>query len=102
MIVEIKKNGNIYRQEYRRGKSQDKLQVVGVTEETGTKITFKPDPLIFSETITFDAEVLRVHLQQCAFLNRALKITFSDLRNPEKIKSLTFAMKVESRNMSPT
>lgn len=90
LVVEIKKNGNIYRQEYRRGKSQDKLQVVGVTEETGTKITFKPDPLIFSETTTFDSEVLRVHLQQCAFLNRGLKITFSDLRNPEKVKAYTF------------
>lgn len=90
LMVEIKKNGKIYKQEYRRGKPQHKLQEIGVTEETGTKITFKPDPLIFAETQTFDFEVLRVHLQQCAFLNRGLKITLADLRNPEKPKNLTF------------
>lgn len=90
LTVEIKKNGKIYKQEYKRGKAQHKLQEIGVTEETGTKITFKPDPLIFTETQTFDFEVLRVHLQQCAFLNRGLKITLSDLRNPDKEKNLTF------------
>lgn len=90
LTVEIKKNGKIYKQEYQRGKAQHKLQEIGVTEETGTKITFKPDPLIFTETQTFDFEVLRVHLQQCAFLNRGLKITLSDLRNPDKEKNLTF------------
>ncbi len=88
--VEIKKNGKVYQQEYSRGKRLHNLQEVGVTEETGTKVTFKPDTTIFTETISFDYEVLRVHLQQCAFLTRGLRISFSDSRDPEKIKSVSY------------
>ncbi|MDD3999295.1 MAG: DNA topoisomerase (ATP-hydrolyzing) subunit B [Bacilli bacterium] len=88
--VEIKKNGKIYWQEYSRGQKLHNLSETGVTEENGTRVRFKPDATIFTETIAFDFEVLRVHLQQCAFLNKGLKITFSDLRDPEKTKTVTY------------
>ena len=88
--VEIKKDGKIYQQEYERGKKLHKIVEVGTTEETGTCITFKPDAEIFKETTTFDYETLRVHLQQCAFLNRGLKISLTDSRNPDNVKSVTY------------
>ena len=88
--VEIKKDGKIYQQEYRKGKKMHPLQEIGTTEESGTKISFKPDSEIFKETTTFDYEVLRHHLQQCAFLNRGLRINLTDSRNPDNVKAVRY------------
>ena len=87
--VEIHKNGKKYEQEYQRGKRLYKLRVIGETEEHGTRVTFHPDPEIFKEGIVYDYETLRVRLQQCAFLNKGLKITLSDRRN-EDVKEVIY------------
>ena len=87
--VEIHKNGKKYEQEYQRGKRLYKLRVIGETEEHGTRVTFHPDPEIFKEGIVYDYETLRVRLQQCAFLNKGLKITLSDRRN-EEVKEVIY------------
>ena len=54
MEVEIKRNGNIYKQCYEKGKAVTKLEVIGESKKTGSKTTFWPDPEIFSETTVFD------------------------------------------------
>ena len=54
--AEIKRNGNIYRQSYRRGEKTGELEIIGKSEKNGTKITFKADPEIFTETTTYNYE----------------------------------------------
>ena len=79
LIVEIKRDGKIYKQEYSRGFSKTKLAVVGncPKEQTGTTITFWPDEEIFS-TIKFDFSVLETRFREIAFLNAGLKLSFID------------------------
>ncbi len=78
--VEVKRNGNIYKQEFRRGETAGSLEIVGSTETTGTRITFKPDSTIF-EDVTFSNEILKQRLRELSFLNKGLKITLKDERN---------------------
>jgi len=79
LIVEIRKEGKVYRQEYSRGKPTTKLIVVGKVkdDESGTKIIFWPDEEIFS-TLEFDAKVLETRFREVAFLNAGLKIVLTD------------------------
>jgi DNA gyrase subunit B len=88
--VEICKDGKKYEQEYARGKRLYALREVGTTEEHGTVVTFRPDEDIFKETVEYDFETLRVRLQQCAFLNKSLRITLRDSRNPDRLKNVTY------------
>ncbi len=79
LVVEVKRNGNVYSQEYSRGEAVTKLKIVGrcLKEETGTKITFWPDPEIFS-VLDFDYKVLETRFREIAFLNAGLKIYLND------------------------
>ena len=79
LIVEIKKEGKIYRQEYSRGNPTTKLKVVGDCDrkETGTTVTFFPDEQIFSTT-TFKFKTLETRFREIAFLNAGLKIILKD------------------------
>ncbi len=78
MIIEIKKNGKIYQQEYSRGIVKTKLKVIGSCgNESGTKIIFWPDAEIFS-TVEFDYKVLETRFREIAFLNSGLKINLND------------------------
>lgn len=83
MEVEIKRNGNIYRQCYEKGKTVSKLEIVGESKKTGSKTTFWPDPEIFESTI-FDFDVLEHRLREMAFLNKGIKIVFKDERDGQK------------------
>src|SRR5690606_5759267 len=74
----------IYHQRYQRGVPDADLEVIGETEETGTKITFKPDPEIFTETTEFDFNILQNRLRELAFLNGGVKIILKDLRGEEE------------------
>lgn len=77
--VEVRRDGKIYYQRYERGKPVTELKVIGKTEKTGTKITFKPDEEIFETTI-FDENILIARLKELAFLNAGVKIIFEDER----------------------
>ncbi|MGD0836410.1 MAG: DNA topoisomerase (ATP-hydrolyzing) subunit B [Polyangia bacterium] len=79
--LEIKREGKVYYQEYRRGDPVTKLEEIGVTERTGTKVTFKPDGTIFKGTTEFSFEVLSQRLRELCYLNRGLTITLGDERN---------------------
>ena len=80
--VEVSNGEHIYYQSYERGKPTCKLKVIGDTDKTGTKITFKPDPEIF-EVLVFDYDILLKRLREQAFLNKGVKIIFVDKRSDE-------------------
>ena len=80
--VEVRKNGKLYRQLYKRGVPQYPLKEVGEAEGTGTKVTFFPDSQIF-ETLDFSYETIRGRLREVAYLNKGIKIRLRDNR-PER------------------
>ncbi|TET24921.1 MAG: DNA topoisomerase (ATP-hydrolyzing) subunit B [Candidatus Aminicenantes bacterium] len=77
--LEIKKQGGVYTQTYKKGKAITKLKKIGKTKKTGTKITFKPDDEIF-ESLEFNFDVLSQRLRELSFLNKGLKISIVDER----------------------
>ncbi len=79
LIVEIKRDGKIYRQDFERGIPKTDLEVIGRTKETGTIITFLPDKEIFEAT-EFSYEILSKRLRELAFLNKGVKISLIDRR----------------------
>ena len=81
--VEIKRDGKVYQQSYRRGDPQDRLKEVGKSKERGTRVTFKPDSQIF-EIAEFSFDMLSQRLRELAFLNRGVKITIDDERSQKK------------------
>ncbi|QGJ70906.1 DNA gyrase subunit B [Planctomycetales bacterium 10988] len=81
--VEVYRDGKIYQQEYEHGVATGPVQVVGKSERTGTKTTFKPDSQIFRVT-KYDYNILQRRLQELAFLNRGVKIALRDERSDKK------------------
>jgi DNA gyrase subunit B len=77
LIIEIKRDGKTYQQEYSRGDPTTKLKTIGNAEGTGTKITFWPDEQIFS-TVIFDFKILETRFREITFLNPGLKIELID------------------------
>jgi len=86
MMVEVCRDGKIYRQEYSKGKKLNEVTVVGECgNKTGTHSVFKPDATIFDETV-YSFETLQARLREMAFLNKGLKITLEDEREGKKKK----------------
>jgi DNA gyrase subunit B len=77
LILEIKRDGKTYQQEYSRGDPITKMKVIGNSTGTGTKITFYPDEQIFS-VINFDFKTLETRFREITFLNPGLKIDLND------------------------
>jgi DNA gyrase subunit B len=80
--VEVRRNGHVYQQEYERGEPTTEVRRIGTTDKVGTKTTFKPDSQIFG-TQKFVYNTLYKRLQELAFLNRGVRITFTDQRTEE-------------------
>src|SRR5580692_4714202 len=87
--VEVSRDGEVHHMEFERGKTTQKLHVIGKAKGTGTLITFKPDPEIFRETTEFKVATIAQRLRELAFLNSGLQITFTDERNTD-LKPETF------------
>ena len=83
--VEIKRNGKVYYQRYHQGIPQADLEVIGETDETGTKIAFKADSEIFEE-INYKYITLSQRLKELAYLNRGININIVDERKEEKVE----------------
>ncbi|MCZ6906721.1 MAG: ATP-binding protein, partial [Deltaproteobacteria bacterium] len=81
--LEIKRDGKVYQQQYKRGTPQMELKEVGISKERGTRITFLPDSKIF-ETLEFSFDLLSQRLRELAFLNRGVRITIDDERHQKK------------------
>lgn len=82
MKVEVTRDGKVYEIEFAKGFTTSQLKVVGEREGHGTKSTFLADPTIFDETV-YEAETLSQRLRELAFLNKGLRITFTDERSEE-------------------
>ncbi|MCZ6679716.1 MAG: DNA topoisomerase (ATP-hydrolyzing) subunit B [Candidatus Poribacteria bacterium] len=80
--VQVRQGGKVYQQKYARGVPLADVEVVGVSQKTGTTTSFMPDSEIF-ETVHFSHDVLAERLREFAFLNRGIKIIFKDERLTE-------------------
>jgi len=80
MEAEVKRNGKIWRQEYKQGKPKTAVKSIGKTKETGTMVCFEPDPEIFKNR-EFNFETIINRLRQYAYLNRGVKIKIVDKRH---------------------
>lgn len=79
LVAEVHRDGKAYRQEYKKGNPQTKLEVVGESDHTGTIISFMPDAEVFDE-IEFSFDTLEYRLRELSFLNKGIKIIFEDKR----------------------
>ncbi|MCD7840807.1 MAG: DNA topoisomerase (ATP-hydrolyzing) subunit B [Erysipelotrichaceae bacterium] len=85
--VEVHRDGHIYYQKFENGgHAVGELQTIGNCDDTGTTVRFKADPLIFTETTTYDYDTLKQRIRELAFLNKGLKIILEDHRL-EKVQS---------------
>lgn len=89
MIVEVRRDGNIYEQEYFQGKEATELKIVGKSKESGSMTRFWPDPTIFDET-TYDYDILQRRMREMAFLNKGLRISIEDKRKDKERKESFF------------
>ena len=80
LIVEVKQDGKLFSQTYHRGVPEAPLAIIGAAENTGTKVTFYPDPEIF-ETLEFNFETIKTRLRELAFLNKGITIEAVDHRS---------------------
>lgn len=98
--VEVKDGKHIYTQRYEKGNIVEDLKIVGDTKESGTTVTFKPDPTIFTDTTTFDYDTLVLRLREQAFLNAGVRIVLKDSRedsdNYEKEEDFCFEGGIKS------
>jgi DNA gyrase subunit B len=85
LVAEVRRDGKIWRQEYRRGDPVADLEAVGETKETGTTISFLPDSEIFDpDALEFSTETLAQRLRETAFLTRDFKIVLADEREGDE------------------
>ncbi len=87
--AEVKRDGKLWMQEYKRGKPQAKVKAVSAARGTGTTITFEPDPEIFS-VLDFDWKYILDHLRQQAYLTKGVKIVVKDQRVKGDFKEHAF------------
>ena len=85
LTVRVHKNGNIYEMKFARGHVTQPMTIIGQTDHTGTEVTFKPDPEMFTETTEYDYETLHTRMREEAFLNAGLTIVISDERGEEPV-----------------
>ena len=82
--VQVKRDGGIHEMAFERGKTVEKLHQVGTAKNTGTSITFWPDPEIFTDTTEFDYNTLANRFREMAFLNKGLYIELTDERETDE------------------
>jgi len=92
--VEVSRDGKVYSMEFARGVTTQKLTVVGKSKGTGTLITFKPDPTIFTITTEFKFDMLANRLRELAFLNPGVEIVLADERD-EKAETFLYKDGIE-------
>jgi DNA gyrase subunit B len=92
--VEVSRDGKVYAMQFVRGATTQKLKVIGKAKGTGTLITFKPDPTIFTITTEFKFELLANRLRELAFLNPGIEIVLTDERT-EKTETFLYKDGIE-------
>jgi DNA gyrase subunit B len=105
--VEVSRDGEVYHMAFERGHTTKKLEVIGKSKNTGTLITFKPDPTIFTITTEFKFDVLANRLRELAFLNPGVEISLTDEREESKAETFFYRHGIEefvkqlSKNKQP-
>ena len=84
--VEVRDGKHIHRQRYKKGNVDQDIKIVGETTDTGTTVTFKPDPDIFTDTTAYDYDVLLINLRQQAFLNAGIRVILTDKRTDSEFR----------------
>ena len=85
--VYVNRNGKQYYQRFERGHVVADLKEVGTSTHTGTKVIFKADPIMFTETTVYTFETLRARIQQLAFLNKGISLSIKDKRSEEPVEN---------------
>ena len=85
LILEIERDGAKYKQEYADGEPKTKLENVGKSDNTGTKVTFTPSNKIFTQT-KFDVEILKKRIRELSFLNKGIAINVLDEATGKKLE----------------
>ena len=101
--VEICQEGKVYKQRYERGHVCYPLKETGTCppEKTGTRITFMPDKEIFTETVVFDFDILKIRMREMAFLTKGLRIILRDgRRSREHVETLEGIAGHENRQIN--
>ena len=80
VVVQVRRDGTEYEISFDHGKTKEKLHKIGAAKNTGTTVTFWPDPEIFQETTVYDYSTLAARFREMSFLNKGLKITLVDER----------------------
>ena len=80
LVAEVHREGKIFEQHYSKGKPLGPVEVVGESSDTGTTITFHPDPTIFTQTTVYRYDTLAARLRELAFLNKGIHIRLTDER----------------------
>ena len=80
LIAEVHREGKIFQQKYSKGKPITAVEVIGESNDTGTIITFHPDPTIFVQTTVYKYETLANRLRELSYLNKGIKIVLTDRR----------------------
>lgn len=84
LVAEVHTEGKIWIQEYSRGKALAPVKSIGDATSTGTKVTFKPDYEIFTQTLVYSYDTLAGRLRELAYLNKGVTITLTDLRETDE------------------
>jgi DNA gyrase subunit B len=92
----VQREGKVWQQEYERGKALYPVKTVGESDLNGTEVTFKPDPVIFTQTTEYSYDTLANRMRELAYLNKGITITLIDHRNvDEKGESVKDVFKSE-------
>ena len=83
LIANVYREGKIWQQEYVRGKAKAPVAEIGKTNETGTEVTFKPDPEIFKQILEYDYDTLSLRMRELSYLNRGIIIEINDKRRKD-------------------
>ena len=83
LIANVYREGKIWQQEYVRGKAKAPVAEIGKTNETGTEVTFKPDPEIFNQILEYDYDTLSLRMRELSYLNKGIIIEINDKRRKD-------------------
>ncbi len=89
LVAEIHREGKVFQQKYSKGKPISRVEVIGESNDSGTIITFHPDPTIFQLTTVYKYDTLANRLRELSYLNKGIRITLTDLR--EKVEEFETA-----------
>ena len=84
LVAEVHREGKIWLQEYSEGKALAPVKTIGESDTTGTKVTFRPDSTIFTQTLEYSYDILAGRMRELGFLNRGITITLTDLREKDE------------------